>query len=401
MAKWGRIALVLMVPAAFVMGVSGAASARPHAVAKGSITCTVVAGKVKFAPPLTRAGTSNDEVVTFRLTVSGCTPGDGSNLKAVASRLFRVTMKVPTTTNDTANACDTATPSNGSVPATAVARWRSRGLVVSPTTLTTTGESWSTGGTNVSVSIPGGGSATNNGTSFAGYDSGANSTIALTLGLTAGQYAAVCDPTNGTGKLARSPVTGGTISLGPTIFSAFTGSSAWVAGNDPLVPADTDGVVLDLNSPHTCSASNGYTDCSYAGMTLPGLTGSSLSGVSALSYDFAVQTPGWSSGDGGSPRLVLLLSDNGNVQLYDPATVTTGTWVHLDAISGAVDNVNGTGESCGTYQLSWSTAVSCHPGATVVDAFVVNDSGWAATSGFDVWVDNMTVNATTISSPIH
>lgn len=401
MARWGRIALFLTVPAAFVMGASGAASARPHAVAKGSITCTVVAGKVRFAPPLTRAGTSNDELVRFRLTVSGCTPGDGSNLRAVQSRFFRIIMRVPTTTNDTANACATATPSDGSLAATALGRWRSHGYVVSPTKLTTTGESWSTGGTNVSVSFPGGGSVTNNGTSFAGYDSGANSTISLTLGLTGGQYAAVCDPTNGTGKLARSPVTGGTISLGPTVFSAFTGSSAWVAGNDPLVPADTDGVVLDLDSPYTTCASHGYSGCSYAGMTLPGLTGSSLSQVTALSYDFAVQTPGWSSGDGGSPRLVLLLSDNGNVQLYDPGTVTTGTWVHLDAPSGAVDNVNGTGESCGTYQISWSTAVSCHAGATIVDAFVVNDSGWAATSGFDVWVDNMTLDSTAISSPIH
>ena len=401
MGQWGRVALGTLLSVGLVAGLSGPASARPHAIAKGSVTCTVVAGKVGFSPPLTKAGSSNDELIRFRLEVSGCTPGDGSNLKAVVSRLFRVTMQVPATTDDTANACATATPATGSIPGTAVARWRSRGLVVSPTKLTTTGESWNTTGTDVTVSVPGAGSVSNQGTSFAGYDGGANSVISLTLGLTAQQFAAVCDPASGTGRLAHSAVTGGTISLGPTAFSGYTGSSSWVTGSDPLVATDTDGLVLNLDSPQTCSAANSYTDCSYAGMTLPGVTGLPLSGITALSYDFAVQTPGWSGGDGGSPRLVLQLSDNGNVQLYDPGAVTTGTWTHLDALSGAVDNVNGTGQSCGTYQLSWSTAVSCHPGATITDAFIVNDSGWVAPSGFDVWVDNMILNATVISGPIH
>jgi hypothetical protein len=351
---------------------------------------------------LTKGGTSNDELVRFGLKVSGCTPADGSNLKSVQSRYFRITMPVPATTNDTANSCATAMPSNGSLAATSVGRWRSRGYVVRPTKLVTTGESWSTGAGDVSVSIPGGsGSAVNNGTSFAGYDSGANSTISLTLGLTAGQYAAVCDPASGSGRLVRAPVDGGTISLGPTAFSGYGGSSAWVSGNDPLVASDTDGLELDLNSPYTTCASAGYSDCSYAGMTLPGVTGLPLSGITALSYDFAVQTPGWSAEGGGSPRLVLLLSDNGNVQLDDTGIVTTGTWIHLDAISGAVDNVNGTGESCGTSQITWSAAVACHGSATVVDAFMVNDSGWTATSGFDVRVDNMTLNSTVISGPIH
>ena len=368
--------------------------------AKGSITCTVVAGHAKFFPPLTKSGTSNKEMIRFALHSSGCTPSDGSKLKSVLSRSFRITMQVPTTTNDTANACTSAMPANGTVPATSLGRWKSRGLAVHPTVLKTTGESWNTAGPNVSVSLPGNGAATNAGTSFAGFDNGTNSTISVTLAMTGAQYGAVCNPTTGNGRLSRSKVTGGTISLGPTLFSGFTGSAAWVSGSDPLVPSDSDGVVLDLNSPHTCSATNGYTDCSYAGMTLWGLDGLSLGGVSALSYDFAVQTPGWSSGGGGSPRLVLVLSDGGQVQLDTPATVTTGTWVHLDAISGAVDNVNGTNESCATYQISWSAAVSCHGAATIVDAFIINDSGWEASSGLDIWVDNMTLNHTVISAPL-
>ena len=171
-------------------------------------------------------------------------------------------------------------------------------------------------------------------------------------------------------------------------------------GADPLVPSDADNLVLDLHSPQTCSAANSYTNCSYAGMTVWGVDGLSLAGITALSYDFAVKTPGWSAGGGGSPRLVLMLSDGGNVQLDTPSTVTTGTWVHLDALTGAVDNANGVSESCGTYQISWSAAVSCHGAAKIVDAFIVNDSGWEASSGLDLWVDNIVLNKTLISSPL-
>lgn len=401
MAVLGPIVVCLAAPLAAAVP-AGTAWARPHATARGSITCTVVAGLVRFSPPLSKKGTSNNEAVRFRLMVSGCTTADGSNLKGMVGRSFYITMHVPATSDNTANACATATPANGSVPATALARWKSRGLVVKPSILTTTGEAWSTGGSNVTVSLPGNGSATNNGTSFAGLDNGANSTIALTLALTGAQYAAVCDPATGAGRLGRSMVTGGTVSLGPTLFSGFTGSAAWTNGSDPLVPSDTDAKVLDLDSPHTCSASNGYTDCSFAGMSLPGVDGLTLAGVTALSFDFAVQTPGWTQAGGGSPRLVLLLSDGGNVNLNSEGTVlATGQWVHLDALTGVVDNVNGTNETCGTSGITFAAARACHGSATVTDAFVVNDSGWLASSGLDVWVDNLALNSTVTSAPIH
>lgn len=399
MTKWGSVALALALPVTLVAW-AGTASARPHAPAKGSVTCTVASGSVKFSPPLTRSGDSNNEMIIFNLRVSGCTPGDGSNLKSVVGRTFRITMPVPPTSDDTANSCTSAMPANGSVPATTISKWKSRGLAVSRTVLTSTGESWNTAAPDVSVSLPGPGSASNDGTSFAGYDNGANSTVSLTLALSQVQFAAVCDPTTGSGRLSKSVVTGGTISLGPTLFWGFTGSAAWVSGSDPLAPSDTDDYVLDLDSPNTCSASNGYTDCSYAGMTLPGLDGLSLSQVTALSYDFAVQTPAWSGGGGGSPRLVLLLSDGGNVELDPVNSLATGTWVHMDALSGAVDNVNGTNEACGTYQIAWTAAIACHGSATILDAFIVNDSGWEAPSGFDVWVDNMTLNHKVISAPL-
>jgi hypothetical protein len=315
------------------------------------------------------------------------------------SHSFRITMRVPS--GSKANACATALPVNGTIPAVSIAQWKSQRYAVTRTVLGTTGEAWDTSGSNVSVSIPGNGSASNNGTSFAGVEGGANSTIQLSLALTGTQYAGVCNPTTGRGLLHSSMVTGGTIKLGPSVFTGFTGSAAWVAGSDPLAGSHNSGQVLNLDSPQTCSAANSYTNCSYAGITLTALNGLQLGGVSALSFDFAVQTPSWSGAGGGSPRIVVLLSDGGNVQLdSEGATLTTGTWVHLDAMSNVVDNVNGTNESCGTSGITWSTAVSCHGSATITSVVIVNDSGWEAPSGFDVWVDNVHLNNTVVSAPL-
>jgi hypothetical protein len=57
-------------------------------------------------------------------------------------------------------------------------------------------------------------------------------------------------------------------------------------------------------------------------------------------------------------------------------------------MTGAVDNMGGTGTTCGSYQISWSSAVTCHAGSTVLDAFVVDDSGWL--DPLTVRVDNVT-----------
>lgn len=394
MTRWVRIAVVLMVPPTLVTVTSGSAWAR--SVATGSVTCTVVKGHARFWPPLRKAGSASRESITFRIVGTGCTTGDGSNLKSVASTSFKIRMPLAT---PGADSCATAMPANGTTPALAVGQWRTHSLSVSRTTLRTSGEWWNTSGANVTVLLPGNGTATNDGTSFAGTDSGANSTISLTFGLTHAMYAAVCDPVTGHGFLSSVSITGGNVALGTSVYSGFGGSAAWTAGADPFVPSDTDGRVLDLNSPQTCSAANGYANCSFAGFTLSQMNGSTLAGISALNYEFAVQTPGWSAAGGGSPRLILFLSDGGNVQLdSEGAVLTTGTWVHLDAVTGVVDNTNGTGESCGA-TISWSAAVSCHGAATVTSGAIVNDSGWVAPSGFDVWVDNVDLNGTVVSAP--
>jgi hypothetical protein len=170
-----------------------------------------------------------------------------------------------------------------------------------------------------------------------------------------------------------------------TFFTGGSGTGGWATGNDALVPGDRDGKVVQLSSPDGSS---------WAGFQGHALDGLALSSVSALSYDFAI-TSAWSGGGGGSPRLVVALSDGGNVALnsVDPS-LTTGTWVHMDAIGGAVDNSGGCGY---LYQASWNDAVACHPGATVTDAYVVVDSGWMAP--MTVQVDNVTMNSTVYTKP--
>lgn len=169
-------------------------------------------------------------------------------------------------------------------------------------------------------------------------------------------------------------------------FTGGSGTGGWVNGNDPLAPGDTDGKVMALSSPNGSS---------WGGFVANALNGEPITSISALSYDFQVTSPDWSGGGGGSPRLVVDFSDGGSIDLNAVTPLTPGQWVHMDAMSGAVDNNGGT---CGYgYQVSWSTALSCHSGASVNDAFVVVDSGWIAP--MNVQVDNLTLNDTTYSSP--
>jgi hypothetical protein len=169
-----------------------------------------------------------------------------------------------------------------------------------------------------------------------------------------------------------------------TFFSGGNGTAGWVTGNDGYATGDRDGKVVQLSSPDGTS---------WAGFQGHALDGLALSAVSALSYDFAVTSP-WSGGGIGSPRLVVELTDGGNLALNPVDVLTTGTWVHMDATSGAVDGNGGCGYQ---YQASWTDALACHPGASVVDAFVVVDSGYVAP--MTVQVDNVTMNSTVYTKP--
>ena len=182
--------------------------------ATGGVTCNGVSGTAKFSPPLTRNGNSTTETIKFKLRLSGCST-TGSNVSSITSGMFNITMKSPTGTANNTNSCANATPAAGTVPTTSVGKWKApKGTKVNMTHLSTTGESWSTGGPNVSVSLPGTGTASNTGTSFAGTDNGTSSSISLTLALTGAQFSAVCAPTTGTGHISKSNVTSGSVTLG-------------------------------------------------------------------------------------------------------------------------------------------------------------------------------------------
>jgi hypothetical protein len=148
------------------------------------------------------------------------------------------------------------------------------------------------------------------------------------------------------------------------------------------------GYVIHLSSPDGNS---------YAGFESHAIDGVPVGDITALSYDFRVTSPNWTSGGGGSPRLVVDLSDGGNIDLDPVTTLTPKTWVHMDGVHGAVDTNGGAGGY--GYQVPWSAAVADHPGATVTDAYVVNDSGWIAP--LTVQIANLTLNSTVVTHPAH
>jgi len=117
--------------------------------------------------------------------------------------------------------------------------------------------------------------------------------------------------------------------------------------------------------------------------------------ITALSFDFSANQTGPS---GTSPRLVVCFSDgsascdsNGSLA---PAQWTANTWTHVDGFAPAAgDTWTNTGGTCGTtFDTSWSAIVACHPGATVTEVAVVNDSGTQYPSGEQVLLNNLTMN---------
>ena len=173
-------------------------------------------------------------------------------------------------------------------------------------------------------------------------------------------------------------------------FTGGSGTAGWVEGVDPLAPG-SPAQVVQLSSPDGLS---------YGGFAMNAIDGLPVSAITALSYDFQVTTPGWSTGGVGSPRLVVEFQNSsgtydGLVNLNPVTTLAPGVWQNMNAMTGAVDVMGGT---CGyAYQASWSTASACFTGDTVMAAFVVNDSGWL--SPLTVQVDNIDLNGTIYSHP--
>jgi len=124
------------------------------------------------------------------------------------------------------------------------------------------------------------------------------------------------------------------------------------------------------------------------------------------SFDFQADRAGAS---GGSPRLVMMFSDGGNINLR-PLEWLPFVWTsegpqpnppnegpHVDpTFETNWDSVGGT---CGfASQQTYAAALACHPDAIVTAAFIVSDSGWL-NAPYKNWIDNIQYGGKTISQP--
>jgi hypothetical protein len=170
-----------------------------------------------------------------------------------------------------------------------------------------------------------------------------------------------------------------------TFFKSPGADARWVHFSPPP-PGDPDTWSIKLTLP---------TASDYAGADLNGVAGPPPS--TPPSFDFYSTVTGAS---GGSPRLVMVFSDNTSTSPSDmslrPLSWTSGTWTHEDGASTDWDNRGGT---CGfLYEQSYSVEMACHAGKTVTDVFVVTDSAWLA-GPYTHYIDNIAYGSAFITSP--
>jgi hypothetical protein len=132
---------------------------------------------------------------------------------------------------------------------------------------------------------------------------------------------------------------------------------------------------------------------SYAGFVLNRVGGEVLDDVVAPTFD--VKASEAADGSGGSPRLVVRLSDGGEIHVRP--LDWSDTWTSVDgAQDGMVDNF--TGGSCDYLpMIDWATAVNCHGAdVTVTSAHVMDDSWWK-NGEHTLWIDAVQFDGTTYS----
>ena len=170
-------------------------------------------------------------------------------------------------------------------------------------------------------------------------------------------------------------------------FSGGTGTAGWVTYTPPPPGAtETLSIALYVNG----SNASDYDD--YAGVKIKGV-GSSAPSVSP-SFRFLSDTASGSSG--GSPRLRILFSDGGAIDVR-PLSWALNTWTTVPTSSTDYDNYGGT---CGfLYGPTYATALSCHTGATVTQVHVVTDSGWLVNGGYTHYIDDIKYGSDTLSYP--
>src|SRR5512132_1999604 len=111
------------------------------------------------------------------------------------------------------------------------------------------------------------------------------------------------------------------------------------------------------------------------------------------SFDFKTSIAGAS---GGSVRFLIRFNDGGKGELR-PVTLVANEWTH---VGGAAPEWDTTGGACGSQiGRTYAQVLACHPGATITQMEVLNDSGCLYPGGFQLLVDNISYAGRTISKP--
>lgn len=159
---------------------------------------------------------------------------------------------------------------------------------------------------------------------------------------------------------------------------------------------DTDRFSVELEVPEGGTPADGFS--SFAGINFHHVPPQPP--ANAPSFDFKADRSGAS---GGSPRLVMVFSDGGNINLR-PLTWVQDTWISEGGPNPTPDpsaptNWDSVGGPCVfRFEQTYQAALACHPGATVTDAFIVTDSGWLG-APYKNWIDNIQYGGKTISQP--
>ncbi len=158
---------------------------------------------------------------------------------------------------------------------------------------------------------------------------------------------------------------------------------------------DTDPFSVEIEVPEGGTPANGFS--SFAGINFHHVP--AVAPATPPSFDFKADRSGAS---GGSPRLVILFNDGGNINLR-PLTWVQDRWTSEgpgptpDPL--AATNWDNSGGRCGfLYEMTYVTVKACHAGAAVTAAFIVSDSGWLG-APYKNWIDNIQYDGKTISQP--
>jgi hypothetical protein len=169
------------------------------------------------------------------------------------------------------------------------------------------------------------------------------------------------------------------------------GSAHWTNGDSN----DSDRFSMELEIPEGGTPADGFS--SFAGINFHHVP--PVAPANAPSFDFKADRTGPS---GGSPRLVILFSDGGNINLR-PLEWVQDKWISEgpgDTPDAAAEtNWDNNGGTCGfLFEQKYQTVLACHAAAIVTGAFIVSDSGWLEAL-YTNWIDNIQYDGKTISQP--